>query len=123
MRSCSAATRSASPWIAPIAQMRRGRRSLMNLSRPSDSVGGAADAESGGGAAGVIGPPQMAAPSGGVQDLLDAADRRRLVHPVDPGEFTNHPINSSLIDLPVAVGLFRLPCIQKRGGPNVVHRL
>src|SRR5216684_8189076 len=83
----------------------------MKRSRPSDSVGGATGAESGGGAAGIIDPPKIGVPSGGVQYLFDAANRGRLVDPFDRGKFANQPIERRLINLPFAVRLLRLPDI------------
>src|SRR6476661_301772 len=107
MRSCSALSRPASPWIAATAQMRRARRSRANRSRPRGS--GAADGgDSGGRTVGVIGPPLARRWSGGVQYLLNAPDRGRLIDPLDGGEFPHQPVERRLVDLPLAIGLLGL---------------
>src|SRR6185312_16493690 len=86
--------------------MRRARRRRAKRSRRRAS--GAAAGGSGGRAAGVIGPPLAWAWSGGVQDLLNAPDRGRLIDPFDGGEFAHQTVERRLVDLPLAVGLLGL---------------
>src|SRR3954452_14234515 len=95
--------------MAETAQTRRARRSLAKRSRSRVSVCGAGAVVS----AGVIASRRLEAVlartrSGRVQDLLDAADRGRLVDPLDRGELADETIERRLIDLSLAIGLLGL---------------
>src|SRR5438445_9778174 len=95
--------------MAATAQIRRAPCSLAKRSRPRGSAGEDAAGESPGLIASRRRHPALVRKrSGGVQNLFDAADRRRLVDPLDRGEFADETVERRLIDLPLAVGLFRL---------------
>src|SRR5260221_11974062 len=102
--------------MAATAQIRRAPCSLAKRSRARGSAG----EDAAGGSVGLIAsrrrhPALGRKRSGGVQNLFDAANRRRLVDPLDRGEFADKTVERRLIDLPLAVGLFRLADIAVAG--------
>src|SRR5256885_5863832 len=109
--SCSRVSRSASPWMAPTAQIRRAPLRRANFpSAASPFTPGSARLFA------LWGPWGR---SGRRQQLLDALDRRRLVDPLDRGKLAHQPVEGGLVDLALAVGLLGLPGVAEQ----VAHHL
>src|SRR5204862_4350459 len=92
--SCSRVSRSASPWMAPTAQIRRAPLRRANFPSAASPFTPRS--------ARLLAPQARGGRSGRRQQLLDALDRRRLVDPLDRGELAHQPIEGGLIDLTLA---------------------
>src|SRR5216684_360806 len=105
MRSCNRPRRSASPWMAATAQIRRPMRNRANFSSAARPCTRRA--------------PARMLPRSGRQQLLDALGGGHLVDPLDRGVFAHEPIERGLVDLPLAIGLLGLTGVAEQ----VAHHL